>query len=191
MFTWIQRMDNRILMFIGKHMRCRVLDVTMPLASLVGNVGAIWGLVMAAFLITPKFRQFGIRLFGVLLLCGILTNFILKPLVSRPRPCHRNLERELLLERPQDYSFPSGHTMSSFGAAMVVFHVNTYWGIAAFTLAAVIAFSRMYLYVHYPSDVFCGAFLGLFALTPWVLVCAGCCAIFYYGITRYRRRTDR
>ena len=74
-----------------------------------------------------------------------------------------NTAIQLLIASPTDFSFPSGHTMSSFAAASVIFHANTNMGIMAFVFASLIAFSRLYLYVHYPTDVLAGIVLGILA----------------------------
>jgi undecaprenyl-diphosphatase len=80
---------------------------------------------------------------------------------ARIRPCDINTAISLLISRPLDYSFPSGHTMSSFAAAMVLFLTNKKIGIPALILAAFISLSRLYLYVHFPTDVLAGAVLGI------------------------------
>ena len=86
----------------------------------------------------------------------------MKPLIARTRPFDaNNLKDILLIKAPKDYSFPSGHTMASFAAATVLIYMNRKVGIVAMVLAVLIAFSRLYLYVHYPSDVFAGMIFGI------------------------------
>ncbi|WP_085832748.1 phosphatase PAP2 family protein [Clostridium merdae] len=188
MFERIQAIDIKLLRLIQRRMRCSLFDAIMPYISLVGNVGAVWATVMVLFFMMPRYREAGVVLFFVLAACGVLTNFVLKPLVARPRPCHTYTDVKLLLSCPTDYSFPSGHTMSSFGAALIIFYANHAMGIAAFVFAFLIAFSRLYLFVHYPSDVLTGVVLGLSAASePLVLVFAALCACVYCGKTRYRR----
>ena len=188
MFGAIQSADIRGLLFIQKHMRCAFLDTVMPYVSLVGNVGAVWATVMVVFLLMPQYRDSGIVLFGVLAICGALTNFVLKPLVARPRPCHTYPRIDLLVPCPTDFSFPSGHTMSSFGAALVIYDTNQMLGVAAFIFAGMIAFSRLYLFVHYPSDVISGALLGLcVSAFPLVPLLAACGAFLYFGTTKIRK----
>lgn len=88
-------------------------------------------------------------------------NIILKPFVARTRPCDVNAAVQLLVPRPSDYSFPSGHTGASFAAASsLLFGKNRMW-IPSLILAVLIGFSRLYLYVHYPSDVLAGALIGI------------------------------
>ena len=92
-----------------------------------------------------------------------LCNVILKPLAARPRPFEVNMGVRLLIEAPKDFSFPSGHTGASFAAAAALFFVGSRGWIPAAVLAALIGFSRLYLYVHYPTDVLAGALLGIAA----------------------------
>lgn len=86
---------------------------------------------------------------------------MLKPLVARERPCWINESVHLLVAMPKDYSFPSGHTQASFASATAIFHVNKKAGVCAFILAVLIAFSRLYLYVHFPTDVLAGIGIGV------------------------------
>ena len=90
-------------------------------------------------------------------------NMILKPLVARMRPFTVNTAIELLIPPPTDFSFPSGHTYASFASATAICRNNRKIGVPALILASLIAFSRLYLYVHYPSDVLGGAVVGLAA----------------------------
>ena len=81
-------------------------------------------------------------------------------LIARPRPCWLDDSVKLLIPIPTDYSSPSGHTLSSVIGATVLTKTNRRFGWAAIPLAAIIAFSRLYLFVHYPSDILAGAVLG-------------------------------
>lgn len=192
MFGRIQTIDIKVLRLIQKHMKCSLFDAIMPYISLVGNVGAVWATVMVVFFFIPYYREAGVIMFFVLAACGVLTNFVLKPLVARPRPCHTYLEQPLLVTRPSDYSFPSGHTMSSFGAALIIYNADTMLGIVAFVFAFLMAFSRLYLFVHYPSDVLTGMVLGVSAATePLILVFAALTACVYSGRCWMRRAEQR
>ena len=97
------------------------------------------------------------------LLCGMIVgNLCLKNLVMRPRPCWIDASVPLLIPVPHDYSFPSGHTLAAFETAVSIFLVNRKWGTAFLIFAALIGLSRMYLFVHFPTDVLSGAALGIF-----------------------------
>lgn len=188
MLDRIQAIDIKLLRLIQKNLRCNLFDIIMPYISLVGNVGAIWATVMVVFFLLPHYREAGVIMFFVLAACGVLTNFVLKPLVARPRPCHSYPDQKLLVNCPADYSFPSGHTMSSFGAALIIYSANQSLGIIAFVMAFLMAFSRLYLFVHYPSDVLTGVVLGLSAASePLILVGAAIVACIYCVRTRERR----
>jgi undecaprenyl-diphosphatase len=160
MIATVLNVDNRLLWAIQKRTRCAFLDKIMPIVTSMGTCGLIWGIVMVIFLRMPRYRRMGLILFVTLALCALITNLILKPLVARPRPCHVTPEVPLLIPCPMDYSFPSGHTVSSFAAAALIFIANPVFGVFAYFLAAWIAFSRLYLFVHYPSDVFTGSVFG-------------------------------
>jgi len=157
----IRSFDNTLMESIRTYTRCRFLDFIMPYITKLGNAAIIWIVVALAFLNSGKYRTYGFMLICSLLACFLIGNLTLKPLVERTRPCDMNNVIHLLIARPTDFSFPSGHTMSSFAAACVVFHANTSMGIAAFVLASLIAFSRLYLYVHYPSDILAGIIIGV------------------------------
>lgn len=153
--------DFCILNFIHAHVSCRFLDFLMPKVTLLGSGGLVWILTAILMLFFPKYRKTGI-LVGVGLLGSlIIGNVLLKNLVARERPCWINETVHLLIPVPQDYSFPSGHTFSSFIAATIIMNFNKRTGIAAYVLASMIAFSRLYLYVHFPTDVLAGILLGV------------------------------
>ena len=98
----------------------------------------------------------------LLMLFSLLVgNVTLKPLVARPRPCWRNSLVNLLIQNPKDYSFPSGHALSSFAAAMAIFMNHRKMGVAALLFAFIMGCTRLYFYVHYPTDVLAGMLFGL------------------------------
>ena len=99
-------------------------------------------------------------LLAVLAITFLVGDVVLKNWIQRPRP-FQEMPVELLIPPPESFSFPSGHTSSSFAAASVIYRVRKSWGIAAFILAVLIGFSRLFLFVHYPTDVLAGAVLGL------------------------------
>ena len=90
----------------------------------------------------------------------IIGNLILKNLVMRARPCQIDTAVALLVHMPSDYSFPSGHSMNGFTASVALLCNNKKLGIPAVVLAALIAFSRLYNFVHFPTDVLAGMAIG-------------------------------
>ena len=132
----------------------------MVFVSSLGNMGLLWIVLAAVLLLIPKYRRLGIVLTCGLVIELVLCNLLLKPIVARPRPCDLNAAVDLLVHRPNDWSFPSGHTTAAFTAASAFyFSKNRLW-IAVGVLAVLIAFSRLYLYVHFPTDVLAGVVLG-------------------------------
>lgn len=159
MFAWIQEIDWGILHWIRDTLQCGALDFLMPKLTALGNGGAFWLVAAAALTGSKKYRRYGITMFAALAAGVLIGNVCLKNLVARPRPCW--LESvPLLIANPTDYSFPSGHTLSSVIGAAVLTKANRKFGFAAVPLAALIAFSRLYLYVHFPSDVLASIILG-------------------------------
>ena len=149
-----------ILDWIQNHMRSAFLDGFFSFVTHLGDAGIFWIALAVLLLLFKKTRKTGIMM-GLSLLLGLLVcNLTLKPLVARIRPYDINNAVTLLIEKPHDFSFPSGHTQASFGGAMVLFFRDKRLGIPAVCLAVLIAFSRMYLYVHYPTDVLTAAVLG-------------------------------
>lgn len=155
-----------ILDWIQDNFRCALLDAVMPAASWICNHGEVWVLLALCLLLTKKYRRVGWNVAVALLLDLICCNLILKPLIGRVRPFMVN-PVPLLVPPPLDASFPSGHTAASFAAAAALWARpgSRRMGLPALALACLIAFSRLYLYVHWPSDVLAGAVLG--SLLGW------------------------
>lgn len=158
--------DLPILDWIAANLKCGFLDFLMPLITLLGDAGIFWIACSVVMILIPKTRKTGWAM-GISLLIGLLVcNVTLKPLVGRIRPYDYQWqffqkEIHLLVEGLHDYSFPSGHTIASFEAATALLIGNKKLGIPAMVLAVLIAFSRLYLYVHYPTDVLASIVLGI------------------------------
>ena len=154
-------LDWSILHWIQNTLVCPFMDFLMPKITLLGNGGAIWILAAVILLCTKKYRKQGVLLLAGLIVGVLAGNVCLKYLIARSRPCWLDGSVQLLIANPTDYSFPSGHTLSSVIGATVLTKTDRRFGYAAIPLAALIAFSRLYLYVHFPSDVFAAAVLGI------------------------------
>ncbi len=161
MLQCIQNMDNNLLGFIQTNLHNPLFDKIMPLISAVGDAGTVWIVIAAIFLFIPRYRKYGLMVICGILLTAIIGEGVLKHLVQRARPCNLNPLVPMLIPRPSDFSFPSGHTSSSFAATIIIWKANKKFGVMALVLAVLIAFSRMYLYVHFPTDVLAGMALGL------------------------------
>ena len=154
-------MELRFLDFL-QTIHTPLLDKILAFITSLGNVGIIWIVLAVVLLILPKTRKTGIIVAAALLMDLVLCNLILKNLVARVRPYDINTAIAILIKKPLDFSFPSGHTAASFAAMTALFlaKMKKAW-IAALVLAVLIAFSRLYFYVHYPTDVLGGAVVGI------------------------------
>lgn len=156
----MQTMEFAVLEWIQANLRCGFLDAAMPAVSRLCDHGEIWVLLALVLLLIRRTRRQGAALACGLVLDLISCNMLLKPLFGRIRPFAVNPAVSLLVIPPLDASFPSGHTAASFAAVFALkFSGSPLWK-PALALAAAIAFSRLYLYVHWPSDVLGGILLG-------------------------------
>ena len=162
MINFIKGIDIKLLLHINEKFKHDVLDRIMPRITSLGNGGIIWIIIALLFVLNGKTRTLGEMIISALILTTILGEGIIKHIIRRSRPFFNEIEDKLLIVKPITYSFPSGHTSSSFAAAGILYSMQSRLAVLAFILAAVIAFSRVYLNVHYPTDVFMGIVLGLF-----------------------------
>lgn len=138
------------------------LNYIMIFITKLGNGGFIW-IVATIYLLfqnNNKLKREGFTIALALIIFSVFGLLILKPIIARPRPFTID-DVSILIKEPRDFSFPSGHTGSSFAAASVMYFYNKKRGVLALILAGLIAFSRMYLFVHYPSDIIAGLILGI------------------------------
>ncbi len=158
----IYNFDFKILNYISENLHTDFLDKFFTLITQIGgHKGLFWIGFAIILIIIPKTRKIGIAALIAMLIGFIVTNLIIKNAVARIRPYDVNTAVELLVKPLKDYSFPSGHTCVSFAASSAVFLFNKKLGIPALILAVFIGFSRLYLYVHYPTDVLAGAVIGI------------------------------
>ena len=156
----IQNFDFYVLNGIQNALQCSFLDAVVPVLTHLGH-GVIWTILGWIFIFTKKYRFNGICIITALTVTVIISEFIIKPLFLRERPYMLNPEFMLLIPEPSGTSFPSSHTSTSFASALQFFGINKKAGIAAMIFAAVVAFTRLYLYVHFPTDILAGIILGL------------------------------
>ena len=140
-----------------------ILDVIMKYVTLFGDKGIFWFSLALLLLIIPKTRRAGLCLLFSLLIEALICDVTLKKLVARVRPYEVNTQIQLIVKRLSDYSFPSGHTGLCFAGAVsfLLSEKNKKPGVLALILAVLVAFSRLYLYVHYPTDVLAGIVVGV------------------------------
>lgn len=157
--------DQAIMAGVQQACHNLVTDTVFPVITYLGEKGLFWIALALGLVIFGKKR--GWRQWGVLMLAAMAAGLLvgelgMKNLVCRPRPFQDYPGfAQLLIPPPSGFSFPSGHTCASFGAATVIFWKDRRWGGGALGLAALIGFSRVFLFVHYPTDVLAGALLGV------------------------------
>lgn len=161
----IQNWDVNVLNWIQEHITNPVLDIFFPIVTVFGDKGLFLIAVAVAFLFFKKTRKTGIMMGAALLLGLILGNGIAKNIFLRVRPYElegalRTAE-DIIASVPHDSSFPSGHSLACFECATVLLYRDRRFGIPALILAVAVALSRVYLYIHFPTDVMAGALLGI------------------------------
>lgn len=159
MLKKIAAVDQKFMEFMEKSYRRPWLDSLFSSLTHLGDLGAVW-LIWGVALALSRGME-GVLLFFSIGVCAVICNLLMKPLFARKRPFERH-DVDVLIAKPSDRSFPSGHTMASFTAVAVLWSLCGGWmGWLAVAVATVIAVSRLYLLVHYLSDVLCGAIFGL------------------------------
>lgn len=151
-----------------QNLRSPILDWIMIIFTYLGDSGIFWIALNILLLIYPKTRKLGICMLIALGIEIVCCNLVLKPLIARIRPFEINTAIKLLVSPPHDFSFPSGHTGLAFAAVSVMFFREERIWIPFGIIAILISFSRLYLYVHYPTDVLAGMLLGL--MSGWIAV---------------------
>ncbi len=161
MISALQNMDWAVLHWIHNTFSCGFLDFVLPRITAVCNHGEIWIITAVILLCTKKYRKYGVFLAVGLLLGLLIGNLWLKPWVARMRPCWLEPGITLLVPNLTDFSFPSGHSLSSAIAVTILCFANKKFALWAVPLGLIIAFSRLYLMVHFPTDVAAGILLGV------------------------------
>ncbi|MBP3439040.1 MAG: phosphatase PAP2 family protein [Sutterella sp.] len=155
--------DFSILFAIRSFFEAGTFDTLMLWVTRAGDAGALWLAAGAVLMLCSSTRRLGAAVLLAVVLYAAVGNGILKPLVGRLRPCDVSDAVGLILACPSSYSFPSGHTGASFAAAGVFWLLKSSWRRTVLAAAVLISFSRLYLFVHYPSDVAGGILCGLAA----------------------------
>ena len=156
--------EDDILLFIQEKLRSTPLDVVMKVITSLGDKGILWGGTTVLLAATDKHRKTGIKLGSSLCIGALITNLTTKNAVKRPRPFDVIEGLQTLISAPTDGSFPSGHTTSSIAAGLILLmRAPKKIGVPAFITGVMISLSRVYVGVHYPSDVVAGAAAGVAA----------------------------
>lgn len=158
--------DMAIFRFFENYLWNPVLDTVMTFITRLGDGGFVWIVIAVILMLTKKYRKCGAAMVVALLGSLLIVDGIIKPIAARPRPF--NLEQwsgifvfPELVSRPSSWSFPSGHSSSSLGASVALLCCNKKLGIPAVILGVLVAVSRIYVHVHYPTDVIVGILVGI------------------------------
>lgn len=172
----ITELDIRFLTFLHEHLRSPAATSFWKFITLFGDAGIFWIILTLILLIRKRTRRTGLACTISLVLDFVVVNVLIKNLVARPRPYDLFPHIESLAGRMSDYSYPSGHTAAAFACSLVLVRMlPKKYGIPLVVLSALIAFSRLYLGVHYPTDVIGGFLIG--CLTSWI----GCKVVRRFG----------
>lgn len=162
MWQSLMELDTNILFFVQDNLRNNVLNDIVVWFTSLGNAGLMWILVIAALIAYKGTRKEGLGCAVSLILCFIVVNVFLKNVVARVRPYDAIEQIRCLVEPQADYSFPSGHTAIAFAASVPVFIISDKrLGVIMIIFSVLIALSRIYVCVHYPTDVIGGAVIGI------------------------------
>ena len=154
--------ERDILLWIHAHLRFAAVTPVMRLLSLLGDKGLFWIALTVILLLFRRTRRLGIYCAVSIVLTFLVVNCAVKPLVARTRPYDLFQEIQILAHAEHDVSFPSGHSANSFAVAWILFRMtDKKYGVPAVVLAALIAFSRLYVGVHYPTDVLAGTAIAI------------------------------
>ncbi len=163
MTDFFYTMDQTILLWLQDTVRCPALSGFLVPLTILGGGGILWILISAVMLFFPKTRKIGWIALIAMLLCYLLNDKVFKELVERPRPFFAIAGLQTLVPTPMSWSFPSGHACSAFAAATIYSHggEKCWLKVVLWVLAVAMAFSRMYVGVHYPTDVLAGMLVGI------------------------------
>ena len=157
----IKEIDVKTSHFFPQFYHYRFLSGTMKFIASIGDFGMVWLVLVLLLSLNDKTQLLSQKMLAALLVATIIGQVTIKSIVRRKRPCHTFNDVKMLVPVPNDYSFPSGHTTSSFACATTVCFFFPRIGAICIVFAFLMAFSRLYLFVHYLSDVIFGIMLGI------------------------------
>lgn len=160
-FDVLMDIDEDILLYIQENIRSATADTIMKAVTHLGDMGIFWIMIIFVLFLSQKYKKTAFIMALTIALGLIITNLILKNSVHRIRPFHAIEELFPLIPKPKDWSFPSGHATSSIGCGIAMLrNLPKKYGISGFTIGILIAVSRIYLGVHYTTDIVAGALIG-------------------------------
>ncbi len=150
-----------ILLWLQNH-RTQWLTIVMRIFTSAGDFGAVWILAGAALTVSKRYRRQGFVMLLTLGVCFLLSEGFLKNIICRPRPFRVQPELDIIIPPPVGmFSFPSGHSSAAFAGALSLSYTDRRFSVMAFSVAVLVAVSRIYFGVHYPTDIIAGAAVGL------------------------------
>ena len=161
MFKNIRNIDTQLAFYMRTYYKHHILNEIMKFISFCGDFGMSWLIIILITNIYEPTRQMSIKMLIALISATLIGQITIKSIVRRKRPCHTYSDLPLLIPTPSDLSFPSGHTTSSFACSTILFLFYPVAGIIGYIYALLTGISRLYLFVHYLSDVVCGMILGI------------------------------
>lgn len=177
------QLDGQILLLIQEHLRFAQVTPVVTFLTRLGDSGFIWIVISIILLFPKKTRRAGILSLVALLGSLCITNFWLKNFVARVRPYEVVQGLTCLVEKASDWSFPSGHASAAFASAVVIYKSRPKrLGVPCLILAFLIALSRLYVGIHYPSDVLCGMIIGTLI---------GLIVFWLFGERKYKRKARK
>lgn len=160
-FDTLLYLDEEILLYIQENLRNASADTIMKAITHLGDMGIVWFMIIFILLLSRKYAKTALIMALTLTLGLLITNFVLKNSVQRIRPFHAIKDLLPLIDMPKDWSFPSGHATSSIGCGLAMLrNLPKKYGVSGFTIGILISVSRIYLGVHYTTDVAAGALIG-------------------------------
>ncbi len=164
----MKKIDYKISRFMQDKLANPVLDRIMSGFTFLGDYCLIW-LVITAFFYVTSYKKLAMFMILSMLVTNAVNNGLIKSLFRRKRPFEEYEDIHIFIPSPYGSSFPSGHSATGFGCALIVAQVDPMYGLIAYVIAGLIAFSRLYLCVHYASDILVGSLVGVIS-TYYLLV---------------------
>lgn len=162
MFELINTFDKNIIIYFHKHLQFSWLNAPMAFITKISEYGFIWMILICILMSSKKYRKIGFIVAFSFLLSRIQVH-TLKELIKRPRPFMELTYLNIYIPKPNSSSFPSGHAISSFATVSVLIKMleNKHYKFILLLTAIIVSISRLYLMVHYPSDLIVGIILGV------------------------------
>lgn len=167
MLEFLPKLDGAVLLWIQEYLRGPLPDTFFVFYTTLGNAGLVWLVLSVLMLCFKSTRKAGVTALLALVVGFIFTNVLLKPMVQRTRPWLVVEGLTALIAEGDPHSFPSGHTCAAFAAALAWRpYLSKRWGNTALVCAVLMGLSRLYVGVHFPTDVLAGALVG--CLSGWL-----------------------